>query len=105
MAIVSRVSQKSAVALPYELGDELSTSTVGCFFFSICRSKISLKRSLFYLNISAFFLKICRNEIVMAILSWVSQRALWLRRISLAMNFQRALLAHFLFDLQEVKYR
>ena len=28
-----------------------------------------------------------RNERVMAILSWVSQRALWLRRISLAMNF------------------
>ena len=37
----------------------------------------------------------------MAILSWVSQRALWLRRISLAMNFRRSLSAHFLFDLQE----
>ena len=37
----------------------------------------------------------------MAILSRVSQRALWLRRISLVMNFQRAMSAHFLFDLQE----
>ena len=38
----------------------------------------------------------------MAILSWVSQRALWLRRISLAMKFRRSLSAHFLFDLQEL---
>ena len=36
----------------------------------------------------------------MAILIWVSQRALWLRRISLAVNFRRSLSAHFLFDLQ-----
>ena len=39
----------------------------------------------------------------MAILSWVSQRALWLRRISLAMNFRRSLSAHFLFDLHARK--
>ena len=39
----------------------------------------------------------------MAILSQVSQRALWLHRISLAMNFRQALAvgSFFLFDLQE----
>ena len=77
------------MASPYQLGDELLTSTVGSFVVRFARVKY---RSLFYLNIinnAFFFLKIrtFRNEIVMAILSRVSQRALWLRRISSNMNF------------------
>ena len=63
----------------FSVSDEHLPGTVGSCFVQFARVKYILK-SFFYLNIDALFLKIRFK--MRAILSRVSQRALWLRLIS-----------------------